>query len=125
MLAIPLRDDTLLQRAPVVTYGLIAACVGIHVWLSGLSPRVAERVIRHFGMTPAFLLHTAHFPTGAGYVPPYLSLFTSMFLHGGWLHLAGNMLYLWLFGRGVETAMGPARFLGFYFIAGLSGERAL
>jgi membrane associated rhomboid family serine protease len=117
MLALPIRDDTVITRFPLVTYGLIGACVCTHLWLSGLPPSVAERVIFRYGMTPALLLGHAghHVPS----VPPVLTLFTSMFLHGGWMHLLGNMLYLWLFGRGVENAMGSVRFLVFYLTVGL------
>src|SRR5246127_2342544 len=51
-------------------------------------------------------------------VPPWATIFTSMFLHGGWLHLIGNMLYLWIFGKGVESGLGGARFLIFYLLCG-------
>ena len=69
-------------------------------------------------MIPAVLFGHAVLPTHLRLVAPWVTIFTSMFLHGGWLHILGNMLYLWLFGRGVETPLGVVRFLALYFIAG-------
>ncbi len=118
MLALPLYDDTPRIRTPVLTWGLIAACTAVFLWQEGLRPRAAAQAVYAFGMVPAVLLGSAELPAGLRAVPPWATIFTSMFLHGGWLHLIGNMLYLWLFGRGVEAALGAARFLAFYLVCG-------
>lgn len=118
MLAIPLYDDTPTTRLPVVTGGLIGACVLVFLWQQGLPPRAAEDAIYAYGMIPAVLFGSAELSAPLQRVPPWATLFTSMFLHGGWLHLIGNMVYLWLFGKGVENAVGSIRFLFFYFACG-------
>jgi membrane associated rhomboid family serine protease len=120
MLTLPLYDDSPHPRVPIVVYGLIAACVLVFVWQLGLSARGGHDAIFAYGMTPAVLLGNAHLPAGLHALPPWATLLTHMFLHGGWLHLAGNILYLWLFGRGVEAALGSVRCLGFYLICGVA-----
>jgi membrane associated rhomboid family serine protease len=104
-------------RVPYVTYGLIGTCTFIYgVFQSGLAIDANFASVVGFGMVPA------DFPgldlsTSAG-IPEPLTLITYMFLHGGWLHLLGNMLFLWVFGDNVEDAMGPMRFLVFYLLCG-------
>ncbi len=111
---IPLHDDNPTERRPVVTLSLIAAGVAAFLWQLTLGPPHAEAVIRALGLVPATLTGVA----APGPVPPLLTVLSSMFLHGGWMHLAGNMLYLWIFGNNVEDAMGHGRFLAFYLLCG-------
>jgi membrane associated rhomboid family serine protease len=118
MLLLPLYDDAPLVRTPVLTYGLIAACSVVFLWQNGLSTHAADNVAFAYGFVPAVFFGHAHLPARLHALPPWITLFSSMFLHGGWLHLLGNMLYLWLFGKGVESALGPARFLLLYFACG-------
>jgi membrane associated rhomboid family serine protease len=118
IMALPLYDDHPRLGTPVVTYGLIAACAAVFLWQEGLGPQAGDAVAFSLGMVPAVLFGTATLPAHLQVVPPWMTIFTSMFLHGGLLHILGNMLYLWLFGRGVETALGPVRFLVFYLICG-------
>jgi membrane associated rhomboid family serine protease len=120
MLAIPLYDDTPRLRTPVVTYGLIGACVATYLWQAGLDPRAATGAAFRFGMVPAVLFGQEALPRQLQTVPAWATLFTSMFLHGGLLHLAGNMLYLWIFGKGVESALGASRFLVLYVVCGVA-----
>ena len=124
MLAIPLRDDNLQVRTPVVTYGLIAACTLVFLWQSSLPPRLAQQADLAFGMIPAVLFGQATLPPSIAVVPAWATMVTSMFLHGGLLHLVGNMLYLWLFGKAVEDALGSGRYLAFYLISGLAAALA-
>lgn len=119
MLAIPLYDDNPRTRMPVITVGLIAACTAVFLWQAGLSPKAANNAAFSYGMVPAVLFGQAHLPRQLQIVPAWATVFTSMFLHGGWLHLGGNMLYLWIFGKGVESALGPARYLALYLICGV------
>lgn len=119
---IPLRDDNPTHRPPIVTLGLIAACAAAFLWELGQGQRGMEISIYRLGMIPAVLLGTA--PAEISAVPPALTLVTSMFLHGGWLHLSGNLLYLWVFGNNVEDRLGHGRFLLFYLFAGLAAAAA-
>jgi membrane associated rhomboid family serine protease len=118
MLLLPLYDDTPTRRLPIATYGLIGACAAVFLWQIGLPPRAQNAVAFSYGMIPAVLFGHEHLPARLAKMAPWVTVFTSMFLHGGWLHLLGNMLYLWLFGKGVEGALGPLRYLVFYFICG-------
>jgi membrane associated rhomboid family serine protease len=118
MLALPLYDDYPRRGRPVATYGLIGACTMVFLWQDGLGPQAAEEAIYSLGMVPAVLFGAAELPARLQTVPPWVTIYTSMFMHGGWLHLLGNMLYLWLFGRGVEFGLGPARYLFFYLACG-------
>ena len=120
MLALPLYDDSPKTRAPVVTTGLIAACTIVFLWQLSLDAQASQAVSLSYGMVPAVLFGYAQLPARLHAVPPAATLVTSMFLHGGFLHLLGNMLYLWIFGKGVESALGPVRFLLLYVLSGVA-----
>ena len=120
MLILPIRDDSVLRRPPAVTYGVICVCSAVFLWQLGLGPRAFTSFIFSFGMIPAVLFGYAELPSRLAAVPAWATVFTSMFIHGGWLHLLGNMLYLWLFGRGVESALGPSRFGILYLASGVA-----
>ena len=124
MFALPLYDDNRSTSIPFVTYTLIVACVIVFVWQIGLSPRQEHQIVLEYGMIPAVLFGYIDLPQQLHRVPAWATLFTSMFLHGGWLHLCGNMIYLWLFGKGVESNIGPARFLLLYLICGAAAGLA-
>ena len=111
---IPLRDDNPTTLRPVITVGLIVLCVMVFFWQLSLGPSV-EQAILMLGVVPAALLGQADNLTA---LPPAATIVTSLFLHGGWMHLAGNMLYLWIFGNNVEDSMGHLRFLLFYLACG-------
>ena len=83
-----------------------------------------KRAIYRFGMIPAVLLGQARLERGLAVIPPAASLVTSMFLHGGWAHLLGNMLYLWIFGNNVEDRLGHLRYALFYLGCGLAAAAA-
>jgi membrane associated rhomboid family serine protease len=114
---IPLRDTIPSRSVPFVNGALIAACVGAFV-VQLLAGRGGEALVAAFGFVPARLFHPSElgpgaFPLGA------VGLVGSMFLHGGLLHLAGNMLFLWIFGDNVEDALGHGRYLLFYLGSGV------
>ena len=117
---LPLKDDNPLEIIPFqyVTVGIILACVV--VFLLQLASEGA--ITADFGMVPAALLggETA---SGAP-VASAFSLITSIFMHGGWMHLIGNMLYLWVFGDNIEDAMGHGRFIAFFLACGVAGGLA-
>jgi len=113
---IPLRDDNPAQRTPYVTRGLIVLNVLVFFYELSLGDGMAE-FIRDWGVVPGRLFASL---TGDTSLPvELLSIVTSLFLHGGWLHLIGNMWYLWIFGDNVEDRMGHARFLVFYLASGV------
>ena len=119
--ALPLYDDNPTAREPVVTYGLIGMCIGAFLWQLGQN---ADVVALQYGMIPAVLFGHAHLSPRLAAIPPWATLFTSMFLHGGWFHLGGNMLFLWIFGNNIEDLLGRARYLLFYLSCGAAAAAA-
>ena len=119
---IPISDDSPSRSAPIVTWVILAGCIGAFLWQFSFDQSDAEAVIRNFGFTPRDFFGRG-FGDGAS-LAPWLTLFTSMFLHGGLMHLGGNMLYLWIFGNNVEDALGHGRFLGFYLLCGVAAALA-
>jgi membrane associated rhomboid family serine protease len=113
---IPLKDANPTERFPIVTVLLIALNVLAFLYQLNLGERGAELFVTAFALVPERLFHAA--VSVPGTVPAGATLFTSMFLHGGIFHLAGNMLYLWIFGNNVEDAMGRVRFIVFYLLCG-------
>ncbi len=114
---IPLRDDNPTRRTPVVTVALILANLAVFAYEISLPREALESFVVRMGVIPA------EFTTGISLPPALplpLTLFTSMFLHGGLMHLGGNMLYLWIFGNNIEEATGPFRFIVFYLASGLA-----
>lgn len=120
---IPIRGSVRSLHAPVVTLLLVAANVLAFVWEVGLAEPALEHAVLTLGVVPAREVATLR---EAPLLLDHwlLPLFTSMFLHGGWAHLVGNMLFLWVFGDGVEARLGPLRFLAFYFVAGIAASQA-
>ncbi len=113
---LPIRDHNPRSIVPVVNYGLIAICVAAWLWEFALMEAGASWVIPGYGMVPARL--TAD-PGGE-----LFTVFTSMFMHGSWGHIAGNMLFLWIFGDNVEDAIGHVRYALFYLVGGLVAAAA-
>lgn len=112
---IPLKDANPSERTPVVTFALLALNIVVFAWQ--LSVGLQESVLRG-GVIPYEILTFTDIEYRA-VVPPPLTLFTSMFMHGGLAHLGSNMLFLWIFGNNVEDALGRGRFLAFYLASGL------
>ena len=128
----PIRDDNPHFTTPYATYGLIAVNALVWALLQGFGtePALSSSVCQ-LGLVPADLLHTApagtSFPltpdsvcTLSGDGSSWHTVITSMFMHGGWMHLIGNMWFLWIFGNNVEDAMGHFRFVLFYLLCGIS-----
>jgi len=109
---IPLGDEIRARRVPIVNYMLIAVNVVVFLF-EFLLGKQAEGLVMALGAVPAYITDPSNHPLA------FLTLVTSMFLHGGWLHLIGNMLYLWIFGDNVEDILGHAPYLLFYLAAGL------
>jgi membrane associated rhomboid family serine protease len=120
MFTLPLYDDNPTSGTPVVTWMIIAACVVVFFWQASLPPREATAAIYSYGLIPGVLFGGIQLPSRLAVIPPEATLLTSMFLHGGWMHLIGNMLFLWIFGDNVEEALGSVRFLVFYLLCGIA-----
>ena len=117
---IPIYDDNPAIGKPILTILIIASCVLVWLWQIGLGPDQQKAII-YYGLIPSVLLGNIDHP---GSVIPFLTIFSSMFMHGGFMHLGGNMLYLWIFGDNIEGALGHGRFLIFYLLCGIAAGLA-
>ena len=123
---IPLRDRNPTRRTPIVTFALLGACFAafaleLSVTASG-GDIALEDFFRQWAAIPAEI--TRSLEAGAYTSQAMLGMLTSMFLHGGWLHLLGNMLFLWIFGNNVEDRLGHVPFLLFYLAGGIAAVLA-
>ena len=116
---IPLHDDNPTSIQPILTISFIVACVLVFFWQLSLGTG-GEQAVFSFGVIPAALLGGQIMPENLAVIPPWATMFTSMFMHGGWMHLIGNMLYLWIFGNNIEDAMGHQKFVIFYLLCGVA-----
>jgi len=115
---LPLKDNVPTRAFPVVTVGLIAA--NVVVWLWEWQTGVEKEVL-HYGYYPCSVEGPCVAPASTvHYLPWFAGVFTSMFMHASWIHIGGNMLFLWIFGNNVEDSMGRARFLVWYLLAGIA-----
>jgi rhomboid family protein len=119
---IPLRDANPTRRAPLVTLTLLAACAIAFAWELGILVSSGEAGLNRFfidhGVVPARV--TVALANGPLASDAALDVLTSLFLHGGWIHLLANMLYLWIFGNNIEDRLGRWAFLGFYLVGGIA-----
>src|SRR5215470_5776511 len=125
----PLKDDIPSRTFPFVTIGLIAVNVIVFLYQASLqlsgephAARAAEAFVMEFGAVPCRLVGACA-PADA-FPHPFVTVVTAMFLHGGLLHVGGNMLYLWIFGDNVEDTFGHLRFLLFYLLSGIAAAAA-
>jgi len=115
----PIRDDQPRYSTPYVNIFLIALNILVYLFQASLDPQSSELFARQFGVVPshlaAFLAGSPRYPLGAIVIP----FFTSMFLHAGWMHVLGNMWFLYIFGDNVEDHLGHFQYLIFYLLCGL------
>jgi membrane associated rhomboid family serine protease len=116
----PLKDNVPTRSFPIVTVALIAT--NFAVWVFYQLPHLNRSVVE-YAYQPCEVVSSCPPGTAVGHSWP-LTAFTSMFMHGSWLHIIGNMLFLWIFGNNVEDAMGRGRFLAFYLASGLAAIAA-
>jgi membrane associated rhomboid family serine protease len=114
---IPIKDINPTERFPFVTIAFIVVNVAVFIYGMLLGQRSEEQFVASFALIPARLFSPD--AASVGVIPAGITVFTSMFLHGGLLHIGGNMLYLWIFGNNVEDAMGSIRFVIFYLLSGV------
>jgi len=120
----PIADDNPRLETPIVTWSIIAVCVLVFFWQLSLGTTGGEIAIYEYGMIPARLFSAAQLQPKLAAVPAWATVFTSMFMHGGWLHIGFNMLFLWIFGDNVEDSMGHGRYLAFYLVCGVAAALA-
>lgn len=120
---IPLRSEIKRHTFPVINILLILANIAVFIYQLSLPPRAGELLVQQFGLVPFRAEHALAHP-GPQLGPALVPLVTSMFLHGGFLHILGNMLFLWVFGGNVEDRLGHLKYLGFYFICGIGAGLA-
>lgn len=116
---IPIHDDNPTSITTYITYLLIILCGLVFFWELSLAEQV-ERAFYSLGVVPAVLMGNQPLLPELVMIPAWASVFTSMFMHGGWMHLLSNMLYLWIFGNNIEDAMGHWRFVLFYLLCGIA-----
>lgn len=112
---IPLKDDNPTQTYPYVTVSIIVINVLVFFFEISLGSSLSS-FLNRYGAKPLFVLNMT---SPYGYPSPFITIFSSMFLHGGLMHVGGNMLYLWIFGNNIEDSMGHIRFIIFYLLSGI------
>jgi membrane associated rhomboid family serine protease len=119
---IPLRDDAPRFSTPYVTYFLIALNALVFLFELWLEPAQRMQFLFQFGVVPANVSGLLHGQPGITVEAAFLPIFTSMFLHGSWLHIIANMWALWIFGDNIEDYLGPFRYLMFYLVTGIAAN---
>mgnify|MGYP006185588619 CR=1 FL=1 len=116
---IPLKDDNPTSTKPIVTYFIISLCTLIFLLqLSTQSYKTGE-LFYSYGLIPSVLMNHNELPLDLYSIPSFLTIFTSMFMHGGFMHLIGNMLYMWIFADNIEDNLGQIKFIIFYILSGM------
>ena len=116
---IPLKDDNPTSSRPIVTYILIGLCVVVFLLQLGSQSYRTGQLFYSFGLIPSVLMGYDHFPMDLYVVPAYITIFSSMFMHGGFMHIIGNMLYMWIFADNIEDDLGSTKFIIFYLLSGI------
>ena len=116
---IPLKDDNPTSNKPIITYFIIGLCVLVFLLQIGSQTNKTGELFYSYGLIPSVLMGHSQLPSDLYVVPGYITIFTSMFMHGGFMHLIGNMLYMWIFADNIEDSLGPFKFLVFYLLAGI------
>lgn len=120
----PIHDENPIKIIPWITYIVLGICVSVFLWQFTRNPESQQQIVYALGVIPSVIFGHNELPAALVWVPTYATVFTSMFLHGGWMHLIGNMLYLWVFGNNVEASMGSVRFVIFYLLCGIGAVLA-
>ena len=116
---IPLKDDNPTSSKPIVSYSIIGICIVVFfLELSSPGYRTGE-LFFSYGLIPSVLIGSVQLPDDIYAVPASVTIFTSMFMHGGFMHLIGNMLYMWIFADNIEDGLGRTKFIIFYLLSGL------
>jgi membrane associated rhomboid family serine protease len=117
---IPLKDDNPTYSKPVITYAILGICVLVFILQISSASYQSGKLFYSYGLIPAVLTGHKQLPVEVAMIAPELTLITSMFMHGGFMHLIGNMLYLWIFADNIEDELGPVKFICFYLLSGIA-----
>ena len=118
MFFFPISDQNPTNKKPLICWIIILFCVLIFITYVFKNSYIKDSIFLSFGMIPAVLFGFSELSPPLKFIPSFLSIITSMFLHGGWMHLIGNMTYLYIFGDNIEDVMGKTKFIVFYLITG-------
>ncbi len=113
----PLSDDVPSQSKPVMTAIIVGLCTGVFLYEAALPQAALKQFVFHYGLVPRDVFSLVTLANWSSLFP----FVSHMFLHGGWLHLIGNMWFLWVFGDNVEDVLGKGKYLGFYVVCGMAG----
>ena len=116
---IPLKDDNPTSGRPIVTYFLIGLCVVVFVMQISSQSYKTGQLFYSYGLIPSVLMGHNQLPIDLYAVPAIVTIFSSMFMHGGFMHIIGNMLYMWIFADNIEDDLGPTKFIIFYLLSGI------
>ena len=116
---IPLKDDNPTLNKPIVTYFIIGLCILVFFIQLGSQSYKTGQLFYSYGLIPSVLMGNNQLPLDLYVIPAYLTIFSSMFMHGGFMHIVGNMLYMWIFADNIEDDIGPKKFLIFYLLSGV------
>ena len=116
---IPLKDDNPTSRRPIITYFIIGLCTVIFlIQISSESYKTGE-LFYSYGLIPSVLMGHNQLRVDLYAIPAFITIFSSMFMHGGFMHLIGNMLYMWIFADNIEDNLGITKFIIFYLLCGI------
>ena len=116
---IPLKDDNPTSSKPIVTYFIIGLCVLVFLMQLGSQSYRTGQLFYSYGLIPSVLMGHDQLPMDVYIVPAYITIFSSMFMHGGFMHIIGNMLYMWIFADNIEDDLGSKKFIIFYLLSGI------
>ena len=116
---IPLKDDNPTSSKPIVTYFIIGLCVLVFLMQLGSQSYRTGQLFYSYGLIPSVLMGHGQLPMDVYIVPAYITIFSSMFMHGGFMHIIGNMLYMWIFADNIEDDLGSKKFIIFYLLSGI------
>ena len=116
---IPLKDDNPTSGKPIITFFLIGICILVFLLQLTSQSYKTGQLFYSYGLIPSVLMGHKQLPLDLYAIPAYTTIITSMFMHGGFMHLIGNMLYMWIFADNIEDDLGPTKFIIFYLISGI------
>ncbi len=119
MFFFPISDVNVTKNKPIISWLILICCILIFIYQKSLGYHIEQKTILSFGMIPSVLFNIKKLSNDLAIIPAYLTLVSSMFLHGGWLHLIGNMTYLYIFSDNIEDKLGKFKFIIFYISCGV------
>ncbi len=119
MFFFPISDVNTTKNKPIISWIILICCILIFIYQKNLGYHFEQKIILTFGMIPSVLFKIKQLPDELAIISSYITLVSSMFLHGGWMHLIGNMTYLYIFGDNIEDELGKIKFIIFYILCGI------